>query len=294
MPAGGAEGAGVGTAGAGRSSWRTIYTASFAILLGFRLLLTAVAAAPAGSMGNSSLTASETEAARIAGLPSIFRPGTRILFQGEVTIDGARWHHLDYKVPIWQDYAFMIAADYGVGYPEKHLVFINRTMQGDTIGTLADRWQQDALALKPDVISILIGVNDLVAKFPHDQTQAIRKFAERYDELLAGTFKANPQIKLLLCTPFVLPGKYTTPRWSDWVELIGQMETAVDELGRKYHVPVVHFQKFFNAAPPQAAAQGKVAEVSQPTYAEHRQMAAEWIRAYQAVYGPSAINTVKP
>ena len=253
------------------------------------LLLAATAmAAPDELHDAPTATSPGVVAVKPSWLPPIFLTRERIVFQGDVTIDGARWHSFDLKEPVWQDYAYILAAGYGASYPERQLVFINRAIQGDNIVSLTRRWQSDTLALKPDVISISIGVNDLNSGISHGRPTMASHFEKAYDDLLATTVRANPHIKLILCSPFVLPSKYTTPNWDEWMDLIRQIEAEVDKLGAKYHAPVAHFQKVFQWSAPGAGQVKKEPKIKMPTYGEHRQMADEWVSAYQSYYGPPA------
>ena len=250
------------------------------------MLAATAMAAPDDPRAGPAAPGPETLTVKPGWLPPIFLAGERIVFQGDVTTDGARWHTFDLKEPIWQDYAYILAAGYGSAYPEKGFVFINRTIQGDDIGSLAGRWQRDTLALKPDVISISSGVNDLRSGIGHGRPTLAGHFEKAYDDLLASTVRANPHVKLILCAPFVLPSKYTTPHWDEWMDLIRQVEGVVDKLGAKYHAPAAHFQKLFPWPAPDAGPVKKEAKVKMPTYGEHRRMADEWISTYQSYYGP--------
>ena len=109
------------------------------------MLAASAMAAPDGLHAVPSAPSPGTQAVKPGWLPPIFLTGERIVFQGDVTIDGARWHTFDLKEPIWQDYAYILAAGFGAAYHEKGLVFINLTIQGDDIGSLSGRWQQDTL-----------------------------------------------------------------------------------------------------------------------------------------------------
>ena len=218
-------------------------------------------------------------------LPPIFKSGERILFQGDSTIDGARWHSTDLKHAIWQDYAYIIASEYGAAPSVPRLVFINRTERGDNIDDLAARWSQDTLAVKPDVVSILIGVNDLFLNFSERRSVLMARYEKTYGRLLDDTRAANPQVKIILCAPFILPGKNTTARWDEWLELVGNLQTVVDRLGASRRVPVVHFQPLFRRAVPSATGSVPDANLDHPTYAEQRRMADEWVRVYQNYYG---------
>src|SRR3954470_23665676 len=92
---------------------------------------------------------------------AVFTPGARILFQGDSITDGNRGRSLDPNHILGHGYAFIVAAKYGSQYPKRHLTFLNRGVSGNTVADLTKRWDKDTIDLKPDVLSILIGINDL-------------------------------------------------------------------------------------------------------------------------------------
>ena len=83
--------------------------------------------------------------------------------------------------------------------PERHLTFINRGVSGNKVNDLALRWKTDTLDIKPDILSILIGVNDL-----NGGVSAV-DYQQRYEQLLGETVKSLPHVRLVLCEPFGLP-----------------------------------------------------------------------------------------
>jgi len=265
----------------------TNYWAAVGCLLAalFCLLTVPLTIADDASRKVAPATNAAAAAEKSLSLPPIFKSGERILFQGDSTIDGARWHSTDLKHAIWQDYAYIIASEYGSAPDGHRLVFINRTVPGDRIADLADRWPQDTLAVKPDVVSILIGVNDLFLNFSESRSALMARYEKTYGRLLDETRAANPRVKIILCAPFVLPGKNTTGRWDEWLEIVGELQTVVDRRGASHRVPVVHFQPLFHRAVPSATGSGPDAELEHPTYAEQRWMADEWVRVYQNYYG---------
>src|ERR1700722_19445810 len=89
-----------------------------------------------------------------------FTPGACILFQGDSITDGNRGRSADPNHILGHGYVFIIAAKFGAAFPEEKLEFFNRGVSGNTVLDLEKRWQKDTLDLKPDVLSILIGVND--------------------------------------------------------------------------------------------------------------------------------------
>jgi lysophospholipase L1-like esterase len=203
---------------------------------------------------------------------AIFRTNTCVLFQGDSITDGNRGRSLDPNHILGHGYAFIIAAKYGAAFPELNLTFLNRGVSGNTVADLARRWRQDTLDLKPDILSILIGVNDTSRGVPFDQ------FEQDYDKLLADTLADNPNLRLVLCTPFTLPSGKKKEHYEDWAASIRQREEIVAKLARKYHAALVRFQPVFDAASQKAPAEHWIWDGIHPTYSGHQLMADEWVR----------------
>lgn len=209
-----------------------------------------------------------------------FQPGNRILFQGDSITDGNRGRNADPNHILGHGYAFIIAARFGALYPERHLDFMNRGIGGNKVSDLAARWQNDALKLKPDLLSILIGINDNLGNVP------LSAYEETYDQLLADTVAALPGTRLVLCEPFTLPvGKYQE-NFGPWQSRVKERARVVEKLAAKYHAPVVHFQKAFDEACQRAPADYWIWDGVHPTYSGHQIMADEWVRTVRQFYGP--------
>jgi lysophospholipase L1-like esterase len=91
---------------------------------------------------------------------SAFKPETRILFQGDSITDGNRGRGADPNHILGHGYAFIIAAKFGAAFADSNLEFMNRGVSGNTVLDLEKRWAKDTIDLKPDILSILIGLND--------------------------------------------------------------------------------------------------------------------------------------
>lgn len=215
---------------------------------------------------------------------AVLQPQSRILFQGDSITDGNRGRNGDPNHILGHSYAFLIAARFGAQYPERQLVFFNRGISGNKVPDLANRWDQDTLELKPDVVSILIGVNDIWHTLNAGQEVSPEKYEAGYDKLLAATLAALPRVKLVLCEPFILPGSATQKNWEVWTGHAKQFRAIVEKLGVKYHAPVVHFQQVFDAAVKRAPAEYWIWDGVHPTYAGHQLMADEWARVVSATW----------
>lgn len=211
----------------------------------------------------------------------VFAEGARILFQGDSITDGNRGRNADPNHILGHGYQFIIASKYGAELAGRRLTFMNRGVSGNRVSNLARRWQADTLDLKPDLLSILIGVNDLGAGVTAEQ------YEQQYDQLLADTLKALPRVKLVLGEPFGLPVGGSKNNWEKYRTDLAVRIAIVERLGAKYHAPVVHYQKMFEDATRRAPADYWIWDGVHPTYSGHQLMAEEWIRAVRA-YWPAA------
>jgi lysophospholipase L1-like esterase len=208
-------------------------------------------------------------AAVVTPIPA-FHKDARILFQGDSITDGKRGRDLDPNHILGHGYVFIIAARHGAAFPERKLTFLNRGVSGNTVNDLARRWQQDTLDLKPDLLSILIGVND------SGKGVAVDQFEQVYDKLLADARASNPKLRLVLCAPFMLPlGKRQGAEWSADIK---QRQEIVAKLAHKHNAALVRLQPVFDAACQRAPAEYWIWDGVHPTYAGHQLMANKWER----------------
>lgn len=201
-----------------------------------------------------------------------FAPSARVLFQGDSITDGNRGRSADPNHILGHGYAFIIAAKFGAGFPEAKLDFINRGVGGNTVVEMEKRWQKDTLDLKPDVLSILIGVNDHSHGVPLDQYEQV------YDKLITDAKAANPNLKLVLCEPFTLPVGKRKEDYESWFGGIRKRQEIVARLAQKHGAALVHFQRVFDDAAKRAPADYWIWDGVHPTYRGHQLMADEWER----------------
>ena len=136
------------------------------------------------------LVSGRVPAADLTDVP-LFKENARVLFQGDSITDGNRGRNEDPNHILGHGYCFIIAAQYGARFPERRLTFLNRGVSGNKVTDLAARWQKDTLDLKPDVLSILIGINDS-GRVP------LEDYEQVYDRLLEDAKATNPNIHFIL------------------------------------------------------------------------------------------------
>lgn len=204
---------------------------------------------------------------------AVFTPGARILFQGDSITDGNRGRSLDPNHILGHGYAFIIAAKYGAALAPRNLEFINRGVSCNTVPDLQKRWTADTIALKPDVLSVLIGINDAGHNLP------LEEYEPAYDALLNEAKAANPKLRLVLCEPFTLPVGKRKENYETWRAGVQARQDAVARLAARHDAALVRFQQVFDAACKIAPAEHWIWDGVHPTYSGHQLMADEWERA---------------
>ena len=195
-----------------------------------------------------------------------FANGTRVLFQGDSITDGNRGRSADPNHILGHGYAFIIAARHGAAFPERKLDFFNRGVSGNTVLDLEKRWPKDTLALKPDLLSVMIGVND------QSRNVTLEAYEATYDKLLTDARAQNPKLKLVLMEPFVRhPGKPVP-------EGIVARQAIVAKLAQKHGAALVKLQKLFDDAAAKTADDYWIWDSVHPTYRGHQLLADEWER----------------
>ena len=211
-----------------------------------------------------------------------FTSGSRILFQGDSITDGNRGRGADPNHILGHGYAFIIAAKFGAAFPEAKLEFFNRGVSGNTVLDLEKRWQKDTLDLKPDLLSILIGVNDKGRGVPMEQ------YEQTYDKLLTDAKAANPKLKLVLCEPFIVNHLAVTAQNGSPNADIVKRQEIVAKLAAKHGAALAHFQKALDEATKRAPAIHWIWDDVHPTYSGHQILADEWERAVRACWPATA------
>ena len=144
---------------------------------------------------------------------------------------------------------------------------------GNRVVDLYARWKGDAVNLKPDVLSILIGVNDTWHEFNWQNGVELDRYEQVYRMLLQYTLKKLPKVNLVLCEPFVLPTGVVMPEWV--AEMDGRRE-IVARLAKEFGAVFVPFQKMFDEAMKEAPAEYWASDGVHPTPAGHSRMAKLW------------------
>jgi len=200
-----------------------------------------------------------------------------IVFQGDSITDGGRGRTEDQNHVLGHSYAYIIGAKLGQEWAERQPVIYNRGISGNRVSDLYARWNEDVISLQPNLLSILIGVNDawrIVGELP---TGATDRFARAYRHILEETKEVLPDTKLVLCEPFILNVGVVSENWSRWSELIASYQETVRELAAEYGATFVPLQHLFHEANQRADAAYWLWDGVHPTAAGHHLIANQWL-----------------
>jgi lysophospholipase L1-like esterase len=213
----------------------------------------------------------------------ILKPGDTILFQGDSITDVGRNRVAEKEPnrqpPLGNGYAWLAAASLLIDQPDAKLKFFNRGVSGNKVFQLDERWQKDCLDIKPDVLSILIGVNDIWHMLNGQYDGTVDKYEHDYNTLIQRTKDALPDAKLVICEPFVLRCGAVDEKWFPKFDNYLAAARRVCETADATLVP---FQKMFNQAIQHAPPEYWAKDGVHPTDAGAALMAHTWLRAVHA------------
>lgn len=206
-----------------------------------------------------------------------------ILFQGDSITDAGRNRRGEGNVndqrALGAGYAFLAACEILSEYAEVKPQIYNRGISGNKVYQLAERWDADCIVLKPDIVSILIGVNDYWHTFKHGYEGTVETYEKDLGALLERTRKALPKVTLVFCEPFVLQCGEVDEKW--FPDFDGY-RAAARKIAAEFDTIFVPFQSMFDKAIKKAPPQYWAADGVHPTIAGAYLMAHTWVKTVLA------------
>ena len=217
----------------------------------------------------------------------IIAPNNIVLFQGDSITDWGRSRQREgmpndhAALGSGQDaasagYAWLAAAELLTDRPNDGLKIFNRGVSGNKVFQLADRWQADCLDLKPDVLSILIGVNDYWHTLTSGYHGTVEIYERDYRALLDRTMQALPTVKLIILEPFALHCGSVDETWTAG---FAPYRAAAARVAETYHATFIPLQTRFDEAVKYAPPQYWSKDGVHPSVAGGALMAYAWMKA---------------
>ena len=240
-------------------------------------------AACSGVMAAGVATAADPGSRTAPGGYSYRRPsfpeGSRLLFIGD-SITDMKWgrNEKDRNHYLGHSYVYLIAARLGVDLPEAGLEFFNRGVSGNRLRNLKDRWQKDVIEMKPDLLSVLVGVNDRVVG--KEKTFDAKQWEADYRAVLKRSRVANPDLRIVLIDPFVLQSGWWMTKGGQWEVSRAQIEgmgATVTRLAKEFGAVQVRMQEVFDAAAKAVSPGQWIWDGVHPLPQGHELIARQWL-----------------
>lgn len=203
----------------------------------------------------------------------------KIVFQGDSITDVGRNTNNGSQVSIGQGYALIADAFLSARYPGRY-EFENRGVSGNRIVDVYARIKADVWNLQPDVLSVLIGINDVWHEQWGNGVDAVR-FYNVYSMLVKDTLERFPLCKLILMEPFVLKGTATQENWQMFSAETRLRAEAVKRVAAENGVIFLPLQNVFDEALAKADASYWLRDGVHPTPAGHQLIAERWIDCFE-------------
>jgi lysophospholipase L1-like esterase len=205
----------------------------------------------------------------------------RILFQGDSITDADRNKADDTR--LGTGYPRLVEATLGYEEPNKH-EFINKGISGNRIVDLYARIKSDIINLKPDFISILIGVNDVWHELRENPNGVdADKFYKIYSMLIEEIRSALPNTKIIILEPFVLQGCSTEERWDDFSKEVPLRAKMAKRVAEENNLPFVELQKGFDELCKKAPPSYWLSDGVHPSAKGHEYIKNQWLKAYYSI-----------
>ena len=207
-----------------------------------------------------------------------------VLFQGDSITDCGR--DKENNTHNGRGYAQLVTAHLRCNAPYQYTC-LNRGISGHRVVDLYARIKKDMINLKPDYMSILIGINDVWHEYTRQNGVDADKFEMVYGLMIEELQKALPDLKIMILEPFVLPGTATITdeehpgRWEHFSTECVLRQKAAKRIAEKYGLVFVPLQDLFNEVNADAPMNYWLADGVHPTPAGHELIKGQWLKAFE-------------
>lgn len=193
----------------------------------------------------------------------------RVLFQGDSITDAGR--DRDDDSSLGNGYVGLVAEKLTAADPGRRV--LNRGVSGDRVADLRARWQRDTLDLAPDLLSVMVGINDTWRRYDAGDVTTVEDYAQDYRVILGQARDAGA--RLVLVEPFLVP--VDDAQWA-WREDLDPRIHAVRRLAEEFDAALLAADGLLNQAAREAGSAEAVARDGvHLTPAGHACLAAAWL-----------------
>ena len=204
----------------------------------------------------------------------------RILFQGDSITDAGRSRENDANSG--RGYPTLVSANLGFDRPDE-FEFINKGISGNRVIDLIARVKSEIINLKPDYMSILIGINDVWHEINYQNGIDTKRYEMYYNLLIEEIKEALPDIKIMILEPFVLKGVATEENWDKFRSGAEEKAAAAKRVAEKNNLLFVPLMEKFDELAKKAPNDYWLADGVHPTAMGHEFIKREWLKAFEAL-----------
>lgn len=204
----------------------------------------------------------------------------RILFQGDSITDAGRSREWDANRGM--GYPTLVSASLGFDRPDE-FEFINKGIGGNRVIDLIARVKADIINLKPDYMSILIGINDVWHEINWQNGIDTKRYEMYYNMLIEEVKEALPNIKIMILEPFVLKGPATEENWDKFRSGAEEKAAVAKRVAEKNNLLFVPLMAKFDEAAKKAPNDYWLADGVHPTAMGHELIKREWLKVFETL-----------
>lgn len=248
-----------------------------------RHFLSVGAAAGLGScaVANNSVMSKEPAIENNKVMPD----GMTILFQGDSITDGGRRkdrYYANDSGGMGGGYVNMLVGDLLKSYPGKGFKIYNRGISGHKVFQLDNRWNEDCLQLQPDVLSLMIGVNDFWHTLTHNYKGTIDVYKNDLIALLDRTLESNSDLKMIIGEPFAVKGGRAVSEFFDGT--FDEYRFASKEVAEQFGAAFLPYHSIFENAAAVGGSEHWCPDGVHPSLAGCALMADAWMEAFENLW----------
>ena len=202
----------------------------------------------------------------------------KILFQGDSITD---WFRIkDNDSILGSNYVNMVAGEIGLRYPNEY-EFINRGIGGNRSIDILARTQTDIISLKPDYLSMLVGVNDVwhAAKFGYDVNP--ERYELYFNTIIQDVKKNLPNTKIMIMEPFILKGSVAMQKPNIFIDGVNKLAQISRKIASNNNIVFVALQERFDKMLKYAPVEYWSSDGVHPNAPGHCIIKNAWIEAFE-------------